>query len=142
LGQLQRIIERFTQKIASKLSGNEEIKRNILQTLFFSLGISTESGIPDYRSEGVGLYATSRYGNLSSFFFPFLCFFPFFRTKKFKKIKIRVANPRHFTAEQIRIRPFTLMRIRVLLIIKVMATRDHWSTDPSGFHFEPPRLHL
>jgi NAD-dependent SIR2 family protein deacetylase len=54
-----------------------KIKRNILRTLFFSSGISTESGIPDYRSEGVGLYATSRYGNL--------CFFLFLAHGRIKK---------------------------------------------------------
>ena len=29
----------------------------ILKTYFIGAGISTESGLPDYRSEGVGLYA-------------------------------------------------------------------------------------
>jgi hypothetical protein len=40
-----------------------------------------------------------------------------------------------------RIQPFALMRIRILLLIKVMQILDHWSTDPSGFHFKPPYLH-
>jgi hypothetical protein len=28
-----------------------------------------------------------------------------------------------------------------LLLIKVMRICDNWSTDSSGLHFEPPRLH-
>jgi hypothetical protein len=46
---------------------------------------------------------------------------------------------------QIRIRSqlFFLMRIwiRILLLIKVFEICDHWSTDPSGLHIEPPGLH-
>ena len=37
-------------------------------------GISTESGIPDYRSEGVGLYATSTKGWIISIIFHLLVF--------------------------------------------------------------------
>ncbi len=44
---------------------------------------------------------------------------------------------------RIRIQLFILKWIwfRILRIIKVMRICDHWSTDPPGIHFEPPRLH-
>ena len=35
----------------------QHLQRELLYRVY--LGISTESGIPDYRSEGVGLYSTS-----------------------------------------------------------------------------------
>jgi hypothetical protein len=48
-----------------------------------------------------------------------------------------------------RIKIFTLMRIRILLLIKVMRIYHHCSKDapglyvePSGLHFEPPVLHF
>jgi hypothetical protein len=46
------------------------------------------------------------------------------------------------TLLRIRIQLFTLMRIRILLIIKMMRICDYWSTDPPGLHFEPPCLHF
>jgi hypothetical protein len=59
------------------------------------------------------------------------------------------ADLRYFNAEQnpafhsmlIKIRLFTLNRIRILLPIQMMRICDHWSTDNLG-HFEPKRLHL
>ncbi len=33
------------------------------------------------------------------------------------------------------------IRIRILLLIKVMLSCEHWSADPPGLHFVPPRLH-
>jgi NAD-dependent SIR2 family protein deacetylase len=39
------------------LDSTQHLQRELLYRVY--LGISTESGIPDYRSEGVGLYATS-----------------------------------------------------------------------------------
>jgi hypothetical protein len=39
---------------------------------------------------------------------------------------------------QIRIQPFTLMGIRILLLVKLIKTA---STDPPQLHLEPPRLH-
>ncbi len=35
-----------------------------------------------------------------------------------------------FTLKRMRIRPFTFMRIRIQLLVKVMRTCDKWSTDP------------
>ncbi len=29
----------------------------------------------------------------------------------------------------------------IMLIIKVMRIYEHWSQDPPGLHFKPPRLH-
>ncbi len=46
------------------------------------------------------------------------------------------------TLMRIWIQLFTWMRIRILLLIKVMAICNHWSTDPPRLHFEPPGLHL
>jgi hypothetical protein len=40
------------------------------------------------------------------------------------------AYPRLFTLMRIRVQPFTLMRIRILLLNKVMKICDYWHTDP------------
>jgi hypothetical protein len=42
---------------------------------------------------------------------------------------------------RVRIKLFTLMRIRILLLNKVMQICDHWSPGTLGLHFEPPALH-
>jgi hypothetical protein len=47
----------------------------------------------------------------------------------------------HFETDGSRILLFTLMRIRILLLIKVMRACDHWSTDPLRLHFHSLRLH-
>jgi hypothetical protein len=39
-----------------------------------------------------------------------------------------------------RIRLFTLMRIRILILITVLQTYDHCYTDPPGPHFETLKL--
>ena len=36
---------------------NQKVSENNYSLKFLGAGISTESGLPDYRSEGVGLYA-------------------------------------------------------------------------------------
>jgi hypothetical protein len=48
--------------------------------------------------------------------------------------------PLHFDADQ---DPdlFTLIWIRILLLIKVMRICDQWHTGPPPLHFEPLRLH-
>ncbi len=50
-------------------------------------------------------------------------------------------DPFFFTVLRIRIRLFTLMRIRIQFLVKVMQIYDHWSRDPPQLHFDPPRLH-
>jgi hypothetical protein len=50
---------------------------------------------------------------------------------------LRVAEPHHFNA--IRIQLFTLMRIRIQLL--VMGIYNFLSIHPAGLHFEPPSLH-
>ncbi len=60
----------------------------------------------------------------------------------------RVGDPHHVKADSdiyfpcnaYRIRLFTMMRLQILLLIKVMRICDHWYTDPPGLHFEPQRL--
>ncbi len=42
-----------------------------------------------------------------------------------------------FFSPWIRIRLFTLIRIRIPILIKVMPICDHWSTDPPWLHFTP-----
>jgi hypothetical protein len=52
------------------------------------------------------------------------------------RLRIRI------TLMRIQIQHFPLMRIRILLLIKVMRSSDHWSTGPPGLNFEPLGLHL
>ncbi len=42
---------------------------------------------------------------------------------------------------RIRIQLFTLIRIRILVIIKVMGICDNWAIDPPGLHCAPMSLH-
>ncbi len=42
---------------------------------------------------------------------------------------------------RIRIQLFTLMRIRILFLNRVLWICNHWYAGPTGLHFEPQRLH-
>ncbi len=45
------------------------------------------------------------------------------------------------TLMRVRMQLFTIMPIRILILIKVMGICEQWSLDPPGLHFEPPDPH-
>jgi hypothetical protein len=103
----QRIIERFTQNIVIKLSRNEEIKRNILRTLYRSFLQEYQQRAAFQTTEVKELVSTLPLGTVF-FGFSLPLFFPYLALGEFFK------NVVH-TPSGMRIRD-TLLRIRIRLL--------------------------